>query len=158
MFSVAQFLQTSTTEANATEAILVPENDDGYIAVAKAPTEKSVRPYEAAGVHPNGTPKQIIMDVVWEIEDAQLQEITKRQISTVKQGIFIELAETGAIATGEGVNDALGRVREVLGQNRPGEQWTPMMLGGQVGRIFVVHKFTKDGVPIANVKDVKAAA
>lgn len=59
---------------------------------------------------------------------------------TVRGSIMLDLTPTGGIATGDGRNVALGRLREAVGLNQKGEPFSPNMLVGRACRFVVGHR------------------
>lgn len=142
MFDPEMFLNVTTNEANATTLEPIPEGE--YIA-----TIKEVKPRQSGDY--------VLLDVVWTIDDAALAEQLGRKSVTVRQSIFLDITETGGLATGKGKNVGLGRLREAVGQNRPGQPWSPGMLAGAGPcRITVKHRTNDDGSQI--YEDVRQVA
>jgi hypothetical protein len=83
----------------------------------------------------------VVMDLVWLLDDEKQREKMGRK-PTVKQAIWLDF-ENGQLATGEGKNVSLGRVREALGQNT-GADWMPSQLKGGVAKIKVVPDINKN--------------
>lgn len=138
-FSPEAFLGTSVKGANATRVIPVPEGD--YPAIVK-----SLKPR----LLDDG---RLIIDLVWSVDDEKVREATKMKEPTVRQSLFVDRNGSGQLATGEGVNVQVGRVREALGQNDPTKEWNFHMLEGQAARITVKHRLV-DGEIFSDVKGV----
>ena len=94
-----------------------------------------------------------IMDVSWQIDDAEVAAITGRDTNTVRQSVFLDMTESGGLDFAKGANVSLGRLREALGQNLPGV-WSPSMLIGQAARVKVEHRMW-EGNTFADVKRVE---
>lgn len=96
---------------------------------------------EEVGARESGEYK--LLDVTYELLEGEmgegLDEIKEqlgRKKLTVRQSIFLDVDESGAIAIGDGKNIGLGRLREAAGQNRSGQPWSPLMLKG-VGPLVI---------------------
>jgi len=128
-FDTSLFMNTETSDANATRMMPCPVGD--YPA-----TVQDVRPRALDD-------GRVVMDVVWDIDDAGVKEVTKRQKVTVRQSVWLDM-QNGVILGGEGVNVQLGKLRAALGQNKAGEAWSPGKLIGGVARVRVTHRADKD--------------
>lgn len=137
MFDTESFLSTTVEGEMSTEFVPVPEGE--YTAIIK-----DVKARQAKSSH--------IMDVVWEIDDPEVREVTGMENPTVRQSIFLDMTESGSLDLGKGKNIALGRLREALGQNGPGA-WAPSMLLGQAAKVRVEHRIY-EGKTFADVKAV----
>ena len=142
VFDPDTFLSSTTTEASSTEYVPVPEGE--YLAVV---TKVAARATERAK----------ILDVTWEIDDEAVKAETGLEHPTVRQSVFLDVNEQGALETGKGKNVDLGRLREAVGQNTPGQPWSPTMLEGQVARVRVAHRMY-EGRTYADVKGVAKAS
>lgn len=141
VFNPQTFMQSTVDEANATEVVLVPEGD--YTAVSGPINEDSFKDFPITQ-GPRTGEKFYRMDVVWNINDdnGQLQELLGRPPS-VRQGIGLDITKEGSLEMGKGRNVELGLLREALGQNQSGRNWSPVMLGGQLAKIHVKHRLDK---------------
>lgn len=143
-FDPDTFMATSFTEANETKFATVPEGE--YLAVidkVEANTWQSK----------DGMKSGLRLDVTWKIDDAHVAEVTGVASPTVRQGIMLDMTESGGLANGPGKNINLGRLREAVGQNTPGKPWSPQMLLGQPARVSVKHRIWEDNI-FAEVKGV----
>ena len=93
------------------------------------------------------------MNVTWEIDDPALAERLERDRLTSRQSVFLDMGPDKKLETGKNKNIGLGRLREAVGQNTPGQPWAPSMLEGAAGRITVEHVL-RDGVPYDQVARV----
>lgn len=131
-FDPAQFLDMQMTESNDTVLRPVPVGE--YVAVC---TKVDVRPWQGKE---DPTKSGMALDVLWEIDDAALQEELGRK-PTVKQGIMLDMNKTQTgFDMGKGMNVGLGRLREALGKNTPGMPFTFSMLPGNVAKVSVTHR------------------
>lgn len=137
-FDPDSFLATTTTDANETDYVPIPEGE--WVAVV---TEIKAR-------NPKGN---AILDVIWQIDDDQIRAETGMDNPRVRQSIFLDVNEQGALMTGKNMNVQLGRLRDALGQNIPGQPWAPSMLEGQVAKVTTSQRVDGDKV-YSDVKSV----
>lgn len=136
------FMNSETTDANDTSFVPVPEGE--FTAAIE-----SVEPRKA-GDKP-------VLEVKWAIDDQGVRDATGMQKPTVRQTIWLDVTEAGGLDGGKGKNIGLGKLREAVGQNKPGQRWAPGMLVGQVARVVVKHRSGKEpGEVFADVKGVAA--
>lgn len=129
-FDPDQFSQMPIEGANDT--VVIPPDEGEYPAI--------IDKYEFRTIEKTG---QLVMDVTWSIDDAGQKEKTGREKLTVRQGIFIDRLPNGSLDMGTGKNVALGRLREALGMNVPGQAFMFSMLPGQAARVRTKNR--KDG-------------
>lgn len=148
VFDPDTFLNTETTDANATQTVPIPEGD--YSAVIEEVKPDTI-----------GQDDKPVLRVKWLIndEDGSVQAATGRETSRVEQLLFLDLTESGGLDMGEGRNVQLGRLRKALGQNKAGQPWAPGYMVGQVARISVGHQPDRENpeVKYERVKRVDAA-
>jgi hypothetical protein len=92
-------------------------------------------------IHPrSGGDPMLLVEVVWNLDDDKIRAIFDRNLK-VRQTLFIDTVggPTGALATGKGKNVQLGRLREALRQNKPGQPWNWQMLIGQRAMVTAGH-------------------
>lgn len=135
-FDPTQFLDMQITEANDTVARPVPVGE--YTAIITAYELRSW----AAKDDPSKT--GLALDLKWEIDSPELVAELGRK-PTVKQGIMLDMSpdQTG-LDMGKGRNVGLGRLREAVGKNRPGQPFSFSMLPGNAARIVVSHRVDKN--------------
>lgn len=160
-FDPASFMSSSFTEANDTKFITVPEpqelNKDNYLAVAKTVEAVTWQSHD-------GKKSGLKLRIGWAIDDAQVSEITGIESPIVYQDIMLDILPGGGLAAGPGKNVNLGRLREALGQNKPGATWSPTMIQGQPARVVVKHRVweddsaTNDEDRYRKIAEVKAVA
>lgn len=144
MFDPKQFLQRETTSSNSTEFLPTPA---GVWPAAIKNVDATMMGKEGA--------KRPVLQVEYSIDSAEVREQMGRPEVTIKQNIFLDVNEDGALQNGKGQNVQLGRLRDAVGQNVDGQNWSPLMLIGQVVQIEVVHKAGDKGI-MANVDAVAA--
>lgn len=134
------FLSATTTEANSTQAIPVPEGE--FNAVVE---DVSVRQAKDS----------VILDIKWSVDDEGVRQATGLPTPTVRQSVFLDVTPSGGLDASKGKNVQLGRIREAMKQNTPGQPWAPAMLKGCVARVSVKHRTYQDAI-FADVKSVAA--
>ena len=87
---------------------------------------------------------QVVLDVTHLIHDSELAEKMGMERLTVRQGIFLDIEPNGVIALGPNKNVKLGRLREAIGQNKPGSWNFQMLKGAGPLRIAVSIKPDKE--------------
>lgn len=131
MFDADAFLNSSISTANDTKVIPCPEGDFmGIIDKIQPRTWQSK----------DGTKTGITLDVTWLVEDAGAKAATGRESVQVRQGIMLDVAPGGGLDMGQGKNIGLGRLREAVGKNNPGEVFSFNMLPGLMAKIKVGHR------------------
>lgn len=131
MFNPDTFLQSSTTEVNDTKKIPCPAGE--YVAVAE---KVEARTWQSK----DGLKSGIALDITWTIDDAAAKEVTGRDNVQVRQGLMLDILESGGLDMGKGKNIALGRLREATGLNVPGQPFSPAMLQGRAAKVTVSHR------------------
>jgi hypothetical protein len=148
MFNPDTFLQGTVTEANDTKKIPCPVGE--YIAIAE---KVEARPWQSK----DGTKSGVALDITWTIDDPAVKEVVSRDTVQVRQGIMLDLLDNGFLDMGKGKNIGLGRVREAVGLNAPGQPFTPAMIQGRPAKVTVSHRV--DGEDIFDeIKKVAAVS
>jgi hypothetical protein len=148
-FDPNTFLEMTTDSANSTVSVPVPAGEYlAFIEDVKAREWVSSKDPSKAGM---------ALDIIWNIDDAAVKQLLERDKVTVKQGIMLDMSESGGLDMGKGKNVSLGRLREATGLNTPGKPFGFRMLNGQAARIVVSHR-TDDKNPEVIYAEVKAVA
>src|SRR5215831_5979456 len=126
-FDPALYLDSSLTDANSTQSIPVDQGE--YPAMAD---EIEVRQWTGKK---DPSKSGISLDINWSIDDAGQREKLGRDKVIVRQSLMIDLNEGGGIDTGKGKNVRLGRLREALGLNTPGQPFSFRMIQGKVAKV-----------------------
>ena len=145
MFSPEQFLDMQVTESNDTKTIPVPVGE--YTAVAE---EVKCRQWQSKK---DPSMSGLTLDIKWSIDDPAVKELLGRDKVTVNQGIMLDLTDSGGLDMGKGRNIGLGRLREALGLNAPGQPFSFMMVSGRVAKVSVSHRIDGENI-YAEVKGV----
>lgn len=134
-FDADSFLQSSVTEANDTKVIPCPVGE--YMGIID---KVAARQWQST----DGTKTGVTLDVTWLIEDAGAKAATGRDVVTVRQGVMLDISATGGLDMGQGKNVGLGRLREAVGKNQPGEAFSFAMLPGLAAKVSVTHRQDKN--------------
>ena len=145
MFNPEQFLDMQVTESNDTKTIPVPVGE--YTAVAE---EVKCRQWQSKQ---DPSKSGLTLDITWSVDDAAVKELLGRDKVTVRQGIMLDITDSGGLDMGKGRNVGLGRLREATGLNVPGQPFAFPMLEGQVAKIKVTHRL-HEGNTYDEVKQV----
>lgn len=143
-FDPQAFLDASITEANDTKIIPVPMGE--YLAVIE---KIAPRQWQSK----DGTQSGIALDIVWIIEDQDVKDFLGRDNVTVKQGIILDMLPSGGLDMSKGKNVGLGRLREAVGQNKPGQAFSFQNLPGLMAKVTVKHRLVEEDT-FAEVKAV----
>lgn len=133
------FLDQTTTEAGSTQIVPIPVGE--YNAVID---DIEIRPWTS---QKDPSKSGIALDVKWMIDSPEVREFLQRDQVIAKQGIMIDLTEDGhGLDWGKGRNVGLGRLREALGLNKPGEPFSFRMLKGRVAKVSIKHRVEGENI------------
>lgn len=136
-FDPSSFLNQTTTEANDTKIIPCPAGE--YLALADKVDIKTWQKKD-------GSASGLKLEILWEIQDDSVRQFLDRDKVTVRQDQMLDVLETGnpdnpyMLDQGKGKNVGLGRIREALGLNAPGEPFSFSMIGGRLAKVKVGHR------------------
>lgn len=102
--------------------------------------------------------ERVIVGIKWLILDQSVAEQTGIESPTVKQDLWIDMDDNGALATGINQNIGLGALRDILGQNEEGKAWSFANLTGGEAIVKVVHRMTDNQRIMAEINQVTKAA
>ena len=136
-FEVNAFANTNFEGSNSTKLEPIPEAE--YKAVIQGPLND--RGKSGFRTTDKG---QVILDVVWGIDDPGLSKTLGLSTPTVRQSVFLDLTASGGLDMSKGKNVGLGRLREALGQNKDGQKWSFGSIIGQVAQIKVTQRVVRD--------------
>jgi len=145
-FDPQSFLDASITEANDTKVIPVPVGE--YLGVIEKVTPRQWQSKD-------GTQSGIAIDIIWLIEDQDVKTFLGRDEVKCKQGIMFDMLPSGALDMSKGKNIGLGRLREAVGMNKPGQAFSFQSLPGLSAKVSVKHRLVEDDT-FAEVKGVTA--
>ena len=130
---------------NDTKIIPVPAGE--YTAMIE---EVKVRQWQSKA---DPSKSGLTLDVQWSIDDASVKELLGRDKVTVKQGIMLDLTDAGGLDMGKGRNIGLGKLREGLNLNVPGQPFAFSMIPGRGAKVSVTHRIDCENI-YAEVKGV----
>lgn len=147
MFDPNTFLADTVTGANDTKYIPVPQGE--YPAIIKSVAARQMPSKADPG-------KQVtVVDVVYDIDDQTVREVTGLDNPTVRQSVFLDLTPQGKLDMSKGKNIGLGKLREALGLNDPNKPFAFQDLTGRAAIVAVEHTPGKnEGEVYANVSKV----
>ena len=131
-FDPNTFLNMTTTESNSTSQTPVPVGE--YIGVVD---KVEARPWQKKD---DPSVAGMALDILWSIDDANVKALLERDKVTVKQGIMLDITPEGGLDMGKGKNVGLGRLREALDLNQPGQPFGFSMLTGRAAKVAVKHR------------------
>ena len=137
-FDPTTFLNTTVEEANDTKLTPCPVGE--YLAVA---TKVDAKPWASK----DGSSSGVRLEVTWEIDDANVKALTGRDKVTSRQSLMLDLNESGnGLDLGKGKNVGLGRLREALDLNTPGEAFAFSMIEGRLAKVAVSHRVNGEDI------------
>lgn len=148
-FNADMFLNTNVNGSMSTVTIPVPEgNWKAQI------TKLGARKLEAK----DGQEERTILDVTWEMLDDEPKRVTGQDKPMARQSVWLDFTPEGALDLSKGKNVQLGKLREALGQNRDGRDWSFRQLQGGLAVVSVSHRPDQtSGEIFADVKKVAPA-
>lgn len=149
MFSPEQFLDMQVTESNDTKTVPVPVGE--YTAVAEVVKCRTWQKKDDPSV------SGLTLDIRWVVDDEAVKTLLGRDKITVNQGIMLDLTEAGGLDMGKGRNVGLGRLREAIGLNTPGQPFSFTMITGRIAKVSVSHRIDGENI-FAEVKGVAKLA
>lgn len=147
MFDPSQFLDMSIEGANDTKVIPVPAGE--FIAISE---KIEFRPWTSKK---DPSKSGITLEIHWLVDDNNVKEMLGRDKVSVRQGIMLDLLDSGGLDMGKGKNVGLGRLREALKMNNPGEPFAFTMIPGRVAKVKIDHRVDGDAI-YAEVKGITA--
>lgn len=143
-FDAQAFLDAAVTASNDTKVIPVPIGEFQGIIEKISPRQWQSK---------DGTQSGVALDVIWLVEDQEVKSFLGRETVTCKQGIMLDMTSDGKLDTMKGKNISLGRLREAVNLNTPGQPFSFNMLPGNAARISVRHRIDGEDT-FAEVKGV----
>ncbi len=136
-FDPTTFLNTTTDESLDTKVLPCPEGE--YIAIAE---KVDVKPWASK----DGSSSGLKVEIVWDIQDEDAKEAAGRTTLRVRQQQMLDLTDTGQLDTSKGKNVGLGRIREALDLNAPGEPFSLGMIQGRMAKVKVSHRINGEDI------------
>jgi hypothetical protein len=143
-FDPQTFLNATTTESLDTTVIPCPEGE-----VLGLAEKIDVKTWAAK----DGSSSGLKLVITWDIQDAAAKEVTGRPTLRVTQDQMLDLTETGELDTSKGKNVGLGRIREALELNVPGEPFNFNMIPGRLALCNVKHRIVGQDI-FAEIKSL----
>lgn len=133
VFNPDAFLDQTTDQEGSTFVTPIPVGEfraivDRDVAFREEEIKKGARAGE----------KMYLCDILWRIEDEDVEKQIGRK-AIARQSCFVDIKD-GQLDFSEGKNVQLNRVRDAVGQNKPGQPWSPRMLTGQMAMIQVTQR------------------
>jgi hypothetical protein len=152
MFDVDNFLNQTVNTSNDTSLINPPDNmsGDGYMILAGKVDCRTWQKRDDPSV------SGLALDIQWEIQDEAVKSFCGRDKIICKQGIMLDLTDSGELDMGKGKNVGLGKLREALGLNTPGEPFSFSMITGRLAKGFVQHEVKREEIFVKIKKVLKA--
>lgn len=129
-FDPNTFLSTTFNESNDTTVVPVPAGE--YLAIAEKVEAKTWSKKD-------GSATGLKLSVLWDIQSEEVKAFIGRD-PKASQDIMLDLTEEGNLDMGKGKNVGLGRLREALDLNTPGQPFSPPMIVGRMAKILVTHE------------------
>lgn len=150
VFSPEQFEQMTIDQSFETEWTPIPEGD--YIAFIE---DIKFNQFEGRDGR-----NYFVLNVTYNIQDENLQKELGLDSVRVRDSIFLDVNEDGSLAVGPNKNVRLGQLRAAVGQNKPGEVWSPGMLrgAGPVKVHVTISEPNEEGKTYNRVRSITAAA
>ncbi len=130
-FDPQAFLDAQTTETNDTRVLPCPVGE--WPATIDSVDIKS-------GVGQKSGEPWTKLAVKWVIEGCPANQLAERDKIFTQQGVMLDLTESGGLDMGKGKNVQLGRLREAVGLNQPGQPFSFRMLIGRSAKVSVSHR------------------
>lgn len=136
-FDPSSFLNQSFDEALDTKVVPCPVGE--YVALAE---KVDIKQWAAR----DGSSSGLKLEILWDIQDENVKALLGRDTVRVPQQQMLDLTETGALDFGKGKNVGLGRIREALGLNTPGEPFAFSMIQGRMAKVSVSHRINGEDI------------
>lgn len=150
-FNVAEFMNESIDGVLDTKIEPIPEGEHmAQVATGEKDIDLS------SGVSPKNNKPWLRLDVMLNFTDPNLAAQLKREQVKGRYSIMLDLNEQGRLDLRPQRNVHLGKLRDAVGQNRPGA-WNFNMLKGQPLKVKVKHKTLDSGDTISEVVSVTRA-
>lgn len=132
MFDVNSFMSQEVSGSNDTKTVPCPVGDyNAQISKIGVRQWTSKKDPSISGM---------TLDVTWSIESPEVKALLDRDNVTVRQGIMLDLTDSGGLDMGKGKNVGLGRLREAVNLNDPTRAFAFSQLEGQFALVNVSHR------------------
>ena len=147
LFDANAFMQATFEGENDTVRIPIPAEEWDAIAEKVDLSQWTSK---------DGSKSGLKLTILWEIMSDEVREITGRSKNVVRQDIMLDLTDDARLDMGKGMNVALGKLRQAVGLNTPGEAFSFPMIQGRNAKIKVKHEMYENEIQ-AKVGGVIAA-
>lgn len=147
-FDPNTFLNQQYDEALDTKLVPCPAGE--YLALAD---KVDIKQWSAK----DGSSSGLKLEVLWEIQDENVKALLGRDVVKVPMQQMLDLTDTGQLDFAKGKNVGLGRIREALDLNTPGEPFAFGMIQGRMATAKVSHRIYNDDV-FAEIKAITKPA
>ena len=132
-FDAQNFMNAVFTEVNDTKVVQCPAGEYQAISEKIEPRSGTIGKGERQG------DAWASLNITWSVTDQAVLALLGRDKVIVYQSIMLDLTPQGGLDMGAGKNVNLGRLREALGMNQPGQPFSPSMMQGHLAKISVRH-------------------
>lgn len=146
MFNPDELLTSVFEGANSTSAAPIPEGE--YNATCN---KVEIRSWQSKTDPNKGG---YILSTQWEIND-DISESTGRDKNIARYEIFLDITPEGKLDMARGKNTRLGKLREAVGLNQPGQSFSFTMLEGQSANVYIAHRINGEDV-YAEIKSISS--
>lgn len=137
MFDANAFMQATFEGTNDTVRIPIPAEEYDCLAEKVDLTTWASK---------DGSKNGLKLVVLWEVMSDEVREVTGRAKNVLRHDIMLDLTEDGRLDMSKGQNIQLGRLREAVGLNRPGEPFSFPMIQGRTARVKVKHEMYENEI------------
>ena len=130
-FDPATFLNTEVSEALDTKVVPCPVGE--YLSLAD---KIDVKTWSTK----DGSKSGVKLEILWDIQDENVKALLGRDKVVVQQTVMLDTTEAGTLDLGKGKNIGLGRLREALDLNVPGQAFSFPMITGRLATTIVSHR------------------
>lgn len=130
-FDPTTFAQMTFNEANSTVSTPIPAGEWPFEV-----TKVDIQSWSNKEKTNFGLKCVLMLD----IQDDAVRAITGRPKNLVRYEMMLDLTPEGGLDFGKGMNVKLGRAREALGLNKPGQPFAFDMFLGRTGKAKVSHE------------------
>jgi len=147
-FDPTAFLNQTFDEALDTKLIPCPVGE--YLAIAD---KVEVKEWSSK----DGSSSGLKVEILWDIQNDDVKSLIGRDSVKVSQQQMLDLTEDSNLDLGKGKNVGLGRIREALDMNTPGEPFAFGMIQGRMATVKVSHRTYNDDI-FAEIKAIAKPA
>lgn len=137
MFDVESFLNQTVDGSNDTKVVAVPTSCNGKDLFLMLADKVELRQWQGKN---DPSKSGLALDIQWTIEDEDVKAHCGREKVFVKQGLMLDMTESGQLDMGKGKNTGLGKLREALGINTPGQPFSFTMITGRMAKNGIKHR------------------